>query len=235
MGARTLIMGVLNVTPDSFYDGGRYFKLNRAIDRGLQLEEEGADILDVGGESTHPRSRAVPAAEEIKRVVPVIEALRHRLTIPISVDTYKSAVARPAIAAGAEIVNDVGGLRLDPDLAHLVSASNAAVILMHSRGTRDSMHSLPRAQNILRVVMEGLSRSVQKAISSGIGPNRIIVDPGLGLLAWQAVVATFLGLLFYVRKSRQWVLGLFKKPFRGLARPEVQAMNTRPPRGDLGQ
>ena len=180
MGERTLIMGVLNVTPDSFYDGGRYFKLNRAIDRGLQMEEEGADILDVGGESTHPRSRAVPAAEEIKRVVPVIEALRHRLTIPISVDTYKSAVARPAIAAGAEIVNDVGGLRLDPDLAHLVSASNAAVILMHSRGTRDSMHSLPRAQNILRVVMEGLSRSVQKAISSGIGPNRIIVDPGLG-------------------------------------------------------
>src|SRR5438876_7912361 len=108
MGERTLIMGVLNVTPDSYYDGGRYFKLSKAIHRGLQLEEEGADILDVGGESTRPHFRVVPVAEEIKRVVPVIEALGKRLTIPISVDTYKSEVARPAIAAGAEIVNDIG-------------------------------------------------------------------------------------------------------------------------------
>jgi len=180
MGERTLIMGVLNATPDSFYDGGRYFKFNKAVDRGLQLEEEGADIVDVGGESTRPHSRVVPVAEEIRRVVPVIELLRKRLTIPISVDTFKSEVARLAVAAGAEIVNDIGGLRLDSDLASLVATSRAAVILMHSRGARDSLHSLPRTPNVLRVVMEGLRRSIRKAINSGITPNRIIIDPGFG-------------------------------------------------------
>ena len=181
LGERTLIMGVLNVTPDSFYDGGRYFKLQKAIDRGVQIQNEGADILDVGGESTRPpRLEILPADVEIKRVIPVIERLRRRVTIPISVDTYKAEVARSAISAGAEIVNDIGGLRFDPGMPELIADSKTAIILMHSRGSLETMHQLPRAKNILKVVMDGLQRSIQKAMNAGIKRNQIIIDPGLG-------------------------------------------------------
>jgi dihydropteroate synthase len=181
LGERTLIMGVLNVTPDSFYDGGKYFKLQKAIDRGVQIQNEGADILDVGGESTRPpRLEILPADVEIKRVIPVIERLRRRVTIPISIDTYKAEVARSAISAGAEIVNDIGGLRFDPGMPELIADSKTAIILMHSRGSLETMHQLPRAKNILKVVMDGLQRSIQKAMNAGIKRNQIIIDPGLG-------------------------------------------------------
>jgi dihydropteroate synthase len=181
LGERTLIMGVLNVTPDSFFDGGKYFKLQKAIDRGVQLQDEGADILDVGGESTRPpHLQGLSVDVEIKRVIPVIERLRKRLTIPISIDTYKSEVARSAISAGAEIVNDIGGLRFDPGLPALIAVSKTGIILMHSRGTPETMHQLPRAKNILKAVMNGLRRSVQRAMDAGIKRNQIIIDPGLG-------------------------------------------------------
>jgi dihydropteroate synthase len=181
MGHRTLIMGVLNVTPDSFYDGGRYFELEKAVVRGMQIEEEGADILDIGGESTRPpRSRIVASSEEIKRVVPVIERLGKRLTIPISIDTTKSEVAKAGLAAGAQIVNDIAGFRFDADMPAVIAASKAAVILMHSRGTPESMHNLRRVRDVVRVVIDGLHRSVYRAVEAGIHRNRIIVDPGLG-------------------------------------------------------
>lgn len=181
LGARTLVMGVLNTTPDSFFKDSRYRRSEDAISRGLQLEEEGADILDIGGESTRPPFRSVlPAAEEIRRVVPVIEALRKRLTIPISIDTFKAEVARAAIAAGAEIVNDIGALRLDRELPKVVAAERVAVVLMHSRGKPEQIHHLPRVRNILKAVSESLERSVRRAISAGISIKRIIIDPGLG-------------------------------------------------------
>ncbi len=181
MGDRTLVMGVLNVTPDSFFDGGRYFEFSRAVDRGVQIEQEGADILDIGGESTRPpSSRIVPSQEEIRRVIPVIERLRGKINIPISVDTTKSKVAKAALGAGAEIVNDISGLRFDTAMPGTIAASGAAVILAHSRGSRDSMHSLPRVRDVIRVVAKGLERSVQRAVRAGIRSNQIIIDPGLG-------------------------------------------------------
>ena len=143
-------MGVLNTTPDSFFRDSRRLRPSDAIARGMALEEEGADILDVGGESTRPPFRNVlPVAEEIRRVVPVIEALRKRLGIPISIDTFKAEVARAAISAGAEIVNDIGGLRLDKELPKVVASERVAVVLMHSRGKPHQMHHLPRSSQCL--------------------------------------------------------------------------------------
>lgn len=174
-------MGVLNVTPDSFYDGGRYFRFRDAVSRGLQLEEEGADIVDVGGESTRPAfSGVLPAADELRRVLPVIEALKKRLKIPVSVDTFKADVAKAAVAAGAEIVNDIGALRLDRNLPKVVASTGAALILMHSRGRPETMHRLPRVRNICRAVTESLKRSVHRAVVAGISRERLIVDPGIG-------------------------------------------------------
>jgi len=181
MGHRTLIMGILNVTPDSFYDGGRYFELAKAVDRGMEIEAQGADILDVGGESTRPlRSGTVASSDELRRIVPVIEKLGRRLTIPISVDTTKSEVARAALAAGAQIVNDISGLRFDAEMSAVIAASKAAVVLMHSRGAPQSMHHQRRVRDVVRSVIDGLRRSVHKAMKAGVHRSRIVVDPGLG-------------------------------------------------------
>ncbi len=181
LGEKTLIMGVLNVTPDSFFDGGRYFRFRDAVSRGLQLADEGADIVDVGGESTRPAfSTVLPAADELRRVLPIIEALKKRLKIPISVDTFKADVAKVAIAAGAEIVNDIGALRLDRKLAEVVASTGAALILMHSRGRPETMHGLPPVRNACRTVIESLRRSAQRAVAAGISRERLIVDPGIG-------------------------------------------------------
>ena len=181
LGARTLVMGVLNTTPDSFFKDSRRRRSGDAASRGLELEEQGADILDIGGESTRPPFRNVlPVAEEIRRVVPVIEALRKRLKIPISIDTFKAEVARAAISAGAEIVNDIGALRLDRELPKVVASERVAIVLMHSRGKPAQMHHLPRVRNILRTVAESLERSVRRAVLAGISRRQIIVDPGIG-------------------------------------------------------
>ncbi|MCI0423695.1 MAG: dihydropteroate synthase [Acidobacteria bacterium] len=181
LGGKTLIMGVLNVTPDSFFKESRRRRFRDAVSRGLQLEEEGADILDIGGESTRPPFlHVLPPTEEIRRIVPVIEALRKRLSIPISVDTFKAQVAHAAISAGAEIVNDVGGLRLDRKMPEVVASEKAALVVMHSRGKPEQMHHLPRVRNVLKVVLESLERSIRRAVSAGIGREQIIVDPGIG-------------------------------------------------------
>ena len=181
LGRKTLIMGILNVTPDSFYDGGAYLRTDEAVEHGLQLEDQGADLVDVGGESTRPdRPGSVSATEEIRRVVPVIEQLARRLTVPISVDTYKSEVARSAVAAGASMVNDISGLRFDPDMAACAAAAGAAMVLMHSRGSPHRLHGLPALKRPLQSVLAGLRHSVKKALRAGIPSNRIILDPGLG-------------------------------------------------------
>jgi len=210
-------MGVLNTTPDSFFKDSRRRRSGDAASRGLELEEQGADILDIGGESSRPPFRNVlPVAEEIRRVVPVIEALSKRLKIPISIDTFKAEVARAAISAGAEIVNDIGALRLDRELPKVVASERVAVVLMHSRGKPEQMHHLPRVCHILRTVVESLERSVRRAVLAGISKRQIIVDPGIGfsktpednlLLLKRLAILSRLGLPILVGASRKSFLG----------------------------
>ena len=174
-------MEILNVTPDSFSERGMYFDRKAAITRGLEMEREGADLLDLGGESTRPGAEPVAEEEELDRTIPVIEALRRKgLKIPISIDTYKAAVAERAIAAGAEIVNDVSGLRFDPKLASVVANGRAGLILMHMRGTPRTMQQLPPVRDITAAVCGSLAASLRRALAAGINKRRIVLDPGIG-------------------------------------------------------
>jgi dihydropteroate synthase len=218
VGGRTLVMGVLNVTPDSFSDGGEFFARERAVERAARMIEEGADILDVGGESTRPGSTHVGAAEEIRRVVPVVEALAGRVGVPVSVDTTKARVARAALAAGAEIVNDISGLRFDPALADEAARAGAGLVLMHSRGSRETLHTLPPVEDILGEVVESLGRSVAEALRRGVARESVAVDPGIGfgksreqnveLLARLDVLAReFAGMPLLVGTSRKRFIG----------------------------
>lgn len=175
---RTHVMGILNVTPDSFADGGRYFDLDAAVLRGVEIEREGADFIDVGGESTRPGSDPVPLEEEVRRVVPVIEELKNRLSIPISVDTWKSAVARRALEGGASIVNDISGFHFDEEMANVVAEYGASAVLMHIKGTPKTMQQNPSYGDVVREVMEYLKKGVEKAQARGV--QQIIVDPGIG-------------------------------------------------------
>src|SRR5580704_12482953 len=167
LGERTLVMGVLNVTPDSFSDGGLFLDTNAAVARALEIEKAGADILDIGGESTRPGSRGISADEELRRILPVIEKLRGRIKIPISVDTSKSEVAEAAAAAGAEILNDVTALRADPRLAEVARRLRLPLILMHMRGEPRTMQKKPFARAVLRDVTTGLRRAVASARRAG--------------------------------------------------------------------
>ena len=173
-------MGVLNVTPDSFSDGGRFFDPARALEHAARMVEEGADILDVGGESTRPGSADVEVEEEARRVVPVVAALAGRVRVPISVDTTKAHVARAALDAGAEIVNDVSGLRFEPALADEAARAGAGLVLMHSLGTRRTMHTLPPVEDVLNEVTESLRASVGEAERRGVARACLCVDPGVG-------------------------------------------------------
>ncbi|HEY5512609.1 MAG TPA: dihydropteroate synthase [Geomonas sp.] len=177
---RPLVMGILNVTPDSFSDATRFLTLERAVERALELEREGADIIDIGGESTRPNAPAVDLAEELRRVVPVVEALAGRLQVPISVDTYKAGVARAACAAGAEIVNDVSGLFFDPAMAGAVAEADAGLVVMHTRGRPDRMQADTRYGDLVAEVKGYLSDSLALAREAGILESRIAVDPGIG-------------------------------------------------------
>ena len=177
---RPLVMGILNVTPDSFSDGNRYITLEGAVERALELEREGADIIDIGGESTRPNAPAVGLEEELGRVVPVIQALAGRLTVPISVDTYKARVARAACAAGAEIVNDVSGLCFDPGMAQAVAQAGAGLVVMHTRGTPDRMQADTRYADLVAEVTDYLLASLALARDAGIPDSRIAIDPGIG-------------------------------------------------------
>ncbi len=180
MGSRTLVMGIVNVTPDSFSDGGDFFDPDRAIAQGVQLAAEGADILDVGGESTRPFSDPVTEAEEIRRVVPVIEALSAKVSIPISVDTAKAGVARRALDAGAAIVNDVSALRVDPEMGALVAERQVPLVLMHMLGTPKTMQVDPTYDDVVKDVRSFLAGRIEVAVEQGIDRRRLIVDPGIG-------------------------------------------------------
>jgi dihydropteroate synthase len=181
LGARTLIMGVLNVTPDSFSDGGRYFDPVRAVQRGVELAREGADWIDVGGESTRPGAQPVSAEEELRRVLPVIRGLRRkRRDFPISIDTTKAEVAEQALHAGASILNDVSGLRFEPRLAEVARRHRAPLILMHLRGRPETMQRKPFARDIWRSLASGFETSIRRALAAGVERSQIILDPGLG-------------------------------------------------------
>ena len=173
-------MGVLNVTPDSFADGGRHFDRQRAVDAALEMEAAGADILDVGGESTRPGADPLPVSEELARVVPVLTALAGRLRIPVSIDTYKAAVAEAAIDAGAVIVNDVSALEYDAGLAGVAARRGAAVVLMHNRGRSREMYREAEYDDVVADVMRELDRRMAAAREAGIPSDRIVLDPGIG-------------------------------------------------------
>ena len=180
LGPRTLLMGVLNVTPNSFSDGGRYFDAQAAIARALEMEQAGADIIDIGGESTRPGAAPVSAAEELDRVLPVLNGLRGKLGIPISIDTQKAAVAEAGIAAGAEIINDVSALRSDPALGEVVRKHRVALVLMHMRGTPGTMQQGSFARDVMRDVISGLRAALARARRAKIDRTRLLIDPGIG-------------------------------------------------------
>jgi dihydropteroate synthase len=180
LGARPLVMGILNITPDSFADSAHAIDTTRAVEVALRMEADGADLLDIGGESTRPGADPVPATEERARILPVLTALRGRLGIPISVDTYKSDVARAAVAAGAVLINDVSGLRNDPALADVAASSGAALILMHSRGRPQTMYAEAVYGDIVEEVSRELAASIDEAVARGVVRERIIGDPGVG-------------------------------------------------------
>jgi dihydropteroate synthase len=180
LGERTLVMGVLNVTPDSFSDGGKFFDAERAIEQALAIECAGADLLDIGGESTRPGSAGTSAKEELARVLPVLQALRGRMKIPVSIDTQKPEVAEAALDAGAQIINDISGLKSDPRIAEAAARRRVPLILMHMRGEPRTMQVGGFARDIMKVVMRGLRNSVAAARNAGVGKSQIILDPGIG-------------------------------------------------------
>ena len=174
-------MGVVNVTPDSFSDGGRYLDPHGAIDHALELARQGADWIDIGGESTRPGSKPISAEEELSRVLPVVRGLhRRRPGLPISIDTTKAEVAEAAVLAGASIINDVSGLRFDPRLAEVARRHRTALILMHLRGRPETMQQKPFARSIWRSLREGLTGSIRRALAAGVRRSQLIIDPGLG-------------------------------------------------------
>ncbi len=180
LGERTLVMGVLNVTPDSFSDGGKFFDVERAIEQAVAMERAGADLLDIGGESTRPGAAGISAKEELARVLPVLQALRERLKIPVSIDTQESEVAEAALNAGAQIINDISGLKNDPRIAEVAARHGVPVILMHMRGQPRTMQEGGFARDVMKDVMRGLRKSVEAARKAGVAKTQIILDPGIG-------------------------------------------------------
>ena len=179
-GHRTLVVGVLNVTPDSFSDGGLYDQTDRAIEHALQMEADGADLIEVGGESTRPGSARVSVTDELARIAPVLEVLGKRLRVPIAVDTYKSEVARATIELGASVVNDISALRFDPRLAEVAAAAGAALVLMHMRGEPSTMQQMPPSHDIFAEIHADLGLALRTAEAGGVCRDHLIIDPGIG-------------------------------------------------------
>lgn len=213
---RTALMGIVNVTPDSFSDGGRYFDPGKAISHGIDLAREGADIIDVGGESTRPGARPLSAREEIERVLPVIRGLRRTAPIPISIDTYKADVARAALAEGADMVNDISALRFDAAMAPLIAAEKVPVVLMHMQGAPQTMQQRPRYQNVVQEVREFLQSRIHFALEAGVEADRIIIDPGIGFgKELDHNLALLRGIPTLVSLGRPILVGPSRKTFIG--------------------
>lgn len=180
LGERTLVMGILNVTPDSFADGGLHFHSDVALAAAIRMVADGADLIDIGGESTRPGAETLPADEELRRVLPVIERLAREVQVPISIDTYKAVVAREACARGATIVNDISGLLFDDELGAAMAESGAAAILMHNRGRSRDMYKEATYVNVVEEISRELEAAIDRGVSSGVSRDRIILDPGFG-------------------------------------------------------
>src|SRR5262245_25250409 len=213
---RPLIMGVVNVTPDSFFDGGRYCDPAAAVAHALRLVEDGADLLDIGAESTRPGADVVNEAEECRRAIPVVTAVAKAVTVPISIDTSKAAVARAALAAGASLVNDVTALRGDPAMVDLVAGTGAGVVLMHMHGTPRTMQQTPRHDNVVARVSEFFRERISFAMAHGIARSQIILDPGIG---FGKLLGHNLALLAQLRQFTQFecpvMVGVSQKSFLG--------------------
>ena len=177
---KTLVMGILNVTPDSFFDGGKYYDIEDALNRARKMIDDGADIIDIGGESTRPNSTYVSAEEEARRIVPVIKELSKEIQIPISIDTYKSEVADKAIKAGAQIINDISGLQADKELVRVAAANNTPIIIMHIRGRPHDFPKDPVYVELIPEIISFLERRIEYSVKSGIARDKIIIDPGIG-------------------------------------------------------
>jgi len=236
MNERTLIMGILNVTPDSFSDGGRFLALDDALAQAERMIAEGADIIDVGGESTRPGGEPVSVAEEIERVVPVIEALARRVEVPLSVDTTKSEVARAALGAGAAIVNDVSALRFDFYVADAVARAGAGLVLMHSCGTPATMHRLPPVADIMEEVVSSLRASIHMAERRGVPRESIVIDPGIGFGKSQSqnleliarlyeLIAAFPEYLLLIGTSRKSFIGRILADESGTPAPASERLH----------
>lgn len=180
LSSRTHLMGVLNVTPDSFSDGGKFLTVEDAVRRGIKMAEEGADMIDVGGESTRPGSDPATIEEELSRIIPVIETLSKKIDIPISIDTYKSEVAKKALEAGAEMINDISALRFDPEMKEVAAEYQVPIVLMHIKGTPKNMQENPYYNDVIKEIIEYLKESIQIAKDVGIQEENIIIDPGIG-------------------------------------------------------
>lgn len=180
LNERTRLMGILNVTPDSFSEGGAFFAPDKAISHGIELASQGADIIDIGGESTRPGAKPLPRDEELRRVIPVIEGLSAKVNVPISIDTYKSSVAEKAIEAGAQMINDISGLHFDPKMADVAAKYDVPIVLMHIKGTPEVMQLNVHYDCLLTEIMEYLEESIEIAEAAGVDPRQIIIDPGIG-------------------------------------------------------
>jgi dihydropteroate synthase len=213
---RTLLIGIINVTPDSFYDGGKRLDPDKAVADGIGLVEAGADVIDIGGESTRPGARAVSVEEELQRVLPVIRGLRQNVNVPISIDTYKAQVAQAALSEGADIVNDISALRFDPQMAVLVAAEKVPVVIMHMQGTPQTMQAEPCYNNVLREVQDFLTTQVHFAIEAGVERGNIIIDPGIGFGKTLDHNLTLLrGLPVLASMGQPLLLGASRKTFIG--------------------
>lgn len=216
MRERTAVMGILNVTPDSFSDGGRYPDVASAVARGVEMVRQGASIVDVGGESTRPGAAGVTAAEELERVIPVVRELRRRIAAPISIDTTKEEVARGALDAGADLVNDISALRFDPAMVRLVARENVPLVLMHMQGRPRTMQLAPRYRDVVGEVTAFLRERVAFAVDNGVAAERIVVDPGIGFgkgLDHNLALLRHLGALGEI--GRPVLVGLSRKSFLG--------------------
>jgi len=180
MRRQTALMGILNVTPDSFYDGGRHLDAAKAVADGVMMAQEGADVIDIGGESTRPGTQPVSLEEELQRVLPVIKGLRRAVSVPLSIDTYKAQVARAALDEGADIVNDISALRFDPEMGSLIAGEKVPIVLMHMQGNPRTMQAEPRYQNVIEEIKDFLSERVRYAVERGVAPENIMIDPGIG-------------------------------------------------------
>ena len=214
---RTLLMGILNVTPDSFSDGGQFLDPQAAVNRGRELVDQGADILDVGGESTRPGSAPVGVQEEIDRVCPVIENLAANVDVPISIDTYKAAVAREGCRAGANIINDISGLHFDDDMVEAAVEHEAGLVIMHIQGTPRDMQKDPSYENLFSEIILYLKESMDRAVEAGVPRSRIVLDPGIGFgknLKHNVGIIGNLGRFSIMR--RPLLVGVSRKSFIGL-------------------